>query len=300
MNTYKKYCPNVFVAKCEEEHEKGDTIVLTTKYDKEHENIVHNFLGKTTDGFYLYSITREDGFNSQERAKNKADKLKGYADNADKRSTEAWKKSDLSEASTGIVFGQPILVGHHSERGHRRTIERADNAMRKSVEERDKAEVYASRAKYWESQANKINLSMPESLEFFEYKLHTYKELHKLYKEHPEKREHSYSLTYANKAVKEAKKSLEIAVNLWGDEEQVKQIAQEKEEIAIKKVVKTKKHEDLITKYGGFFAFNTEQFKAGYSRLKREGHVLEGEKAQHVIHGLYIPSKNVDAYLDEL
>jgi len=26
MNTYKKYCPNVFVAQCEEKHEKGDTI----------------------------------------------------------------------------------------------------------------------------------------------------------------------------------------------------------------------------------------------------------------------------------
>ena len=27
MNTYKKYCPNVFVAQCEEKHEKGETIM---------------------------------------------------------------------------------------------------------------------------------------------------------------------------------------------------------------------------------------------------------------------------------
>lgn len=26
MNTYRKYCPNVFVAQCTEKHEKGDTI----------------------------------------------------------------------------------------------------------------------------------------------------------------------------------------------------------------------------------------------------------------------------------
>ena len=26
MNTYAKYCPNVFVAKCTERHEKGDII----------------------------------------------------------------------------------------------------------------------------------------------------------------------------------------------------------------------------------------------------------------------------------
>ena len=36
-NTYSKYCPNVFLAKCDERHEKGETIVLTTKYGKENE-----------------------------------------------------------------------------------------------------------------------------------------------------------------------------------------------------------------------------------------------------------------------
>ena len=33
-----------------------------------------------------------------------------------------------------IPFGQPILVGHHSEKRHRRTIDRAHNAMGKAVE----------------------------------------------------------------------------------------------------------------------------------------------------------------------
>ena len=28
MNIYRKYCPNVFVAQCEEEHKKGDTIMI--------------------------------------------------------------------------------------------------------------------------------------------------------------------------------------------------------------------------------------------------------------------------------
>jgi hypothetical protein len=61
MNTYAKYCPNVFVAKCEELQTKGETITLETKYGKEHECIVFNYLGKTRDGFYLYSIVRADG-----------------------------------------------------------------------------------------------------------------------------------------------------------------------------------------------------------------------------------------------
>ncbi|HAO14890.1 MAG TPA: hypothetical protein DDE71_04930, partial [Tenacibaculum sp.] len=50
------------------------------------------------------------------------------------------KRSDLSESATGIPFGQPILVGHHSEKRHRRTIEKAHRAMDKCLEESKKAE----------------------------------------------------------------------------------------------------------------------------------------------------------------
>lgn len=38
------------------------------------------------------------------------------------------------EEATGIPLGQPILVGHHSERRHRRDLERLDNHVRKGVE----------------------------------------------------------------------------------------------------------------------------------------------------------------------
>lgn len=67
MNTYAKYCPNVFVAKCDEKHEKGEIITLSTRYGKENECEVWNFLYEK-DGFFYYSITRADGFNCQERA----------------------------------------------------------------------------------------------------------------------------------------------------------------------------------------------------------------------------------------
>lgn len=58
MNKFKKYCPNVWIAECEEEYEKGDIIELTTKYNKEVECEVYNFLGKTSTEKYLYSIVR--------------------------------------------------------------------------------------------------------------------------------------------------------------------------------------------------------------------------------------------------
>ena len=304
MNTYKKYCPNVFVAKCDEKHKKGDVIELTTKYGKIHECEVHNFLGylgTKEEPRFLYSITRCDGFNAQERAKKKAEKLQGYASNAEKRSDEAYNSRASKHELDFMSLGEPIKIGHHSEKRHRKLFEKYDNKMRKSMEESEKAKEYLSRAEYWESKANDINLSMPESLEYYEIKLHQAKEKHQFYKDNPDKREHSYSLTYAKKAVNENKKNLEIAVKLWGDADEIALINKEKEEEAQAKASKKKGAEDLIKKYGGFFHFGSDKdaFEAKYQEILKAGHVEEGEKVQHVFAGLYIPVKNVDEFLKE-
>lgn len=68
------------------------------------------------------------------------------AEKAEGRSNSAYKRADLREEVSGIPFGQPILVGHHSEGRHRAAIKRAENAMRKSVEESKKAAYYRGKA----------------------------------------------------------------------------------------------------------------------------------------------------------
>lgn len=214
MNTYAKYCPNVFVAKCDEKHEKGEIITLSTRYGKENECEVWNFLYEK-DGFFYYSITRADGFNCQERARAKAEKYEEWADNAQKRSDDAFERSQKAVAP--IPFGQPILVGHHSERAHRAALRLSDNAMRKCVEESNKAENYSNKADYWEKMADKINLSMPESIEFYSVLLEKQKEYHEGLKSGKYPRRHSYSLTYAKKDVNETEKKLAIAKKLWGE-----------------------------------------------------------------------------------
>ena len=214
MNTYIKYSPNVFLAKCTEKHEKGEVIQVTTRYGKENDSIVFNLIYEK-DGFFFYSIIRADGFNVQEHAKNRAGRLENSALNAEKKSNEAYIKTDLSEEATGIPLGQPILVGHHSERAHRKVLERADNAMRKSIEEDKKAEDYESRAKYWKDKASTINLSMPESVEYFEFELEKAKLKHEGMKNGTIEREHSFSLTYAKKEVNEMTSKLELAKRLW-------------------------------------------------------------------------------------
>jgi len=128
MNNYVKYCPNVWVAKCTEKHEKGEIIPVATKYGKENDSIVYNFLGEK-DGFYFYSIVR---------------------------------------------------------------------------------------AEYWERRKSIINLSMPESLEFYEFELEKAKAKHEGLKNGTIERGHSFSLTYAKKEVNELEIKIKTAKKLWG------------------------------------------------------------------------------------
>jgi hypothetical protein len=212
MNTYAKYCPNVFVAKCTEQHEKGEVIPLTTKYGKDNDSIVFNLVAQK-DGFFYYSIVRADGYNVQERAKAKAERLQIWAKNAEKRSTQFYEASQEGKDFLGL--GEPIKVGHHSEHRHRALIQRNWDRMGKCVAESKKAESYESRAEYWERKANDINLSMPESLEYYEYKLEEAKAKHEGLKNGSINREHSFSLTYAKKEVNELENKTKIARKLW-------------------------------------------------------------------------------------
>ena len=212
MNTYKKYVPNVFLAQCTEQHEKGETITMTTKYGGEHEAIVYNLIYQS-EGFYFYSIVRADGINAQERAKAKAERLNGAANNAEKKSNNYWEKSH--EGQDFLSLGEPIKVGHHSEHRHRALIERNHNRMNKAMELKDVASEYERRAEYWERKANDINLSMPESIEFYEYKVAKAKEYHEGLKNGTIERGHSFSLTYAKKELNESEKNLLTAKKLW-------------------------------------------------------------------------------------
>lgn len=217
MNTYSKYCPNVFLAKCDEKHEKGEIITLTTKYGKENECEVWNLIYER-DGFYYYSITRVDGYNCQERARAKAERYGAIADKASEKSDMYFQKSQ--DAVAGIPFGQPILVGHHSEGRHRADIRRSDNAMRHSVEEADKAKEYNGKAEYWDRRSEDVNLSLPESIAYYKNKLAEATEYHQGLKSGKYPREHSMSLAYAKKAVNDLQKNLNIAIKLWGETEQ--------------------------------------------------------------------------------
>ncbi|WP_381792929.1 DUF3560 domain-containing protein [Streptomyces niveus] len=82
-----------------------------------------------------------------ERLERAGDRAERYNDRADRAASNSTTRRNAAlGALDGIEPGQPILVGHHSERRHRRAIERSDNNMRKSIEESGKATHYSHRA----------------------------------------------------------------------------------------------------------------------------------------------------------
>lgn len=91
---------------------------------------------------------------SIERKIEKATRYESYAINAEKRAESRHKRADA--IGSMIPMGQPILVGHHSERRHRKDIERINQNMRKSIEESKKSEYFSDKSERLERATKKL------------------------------------------------------------------------------------------------------------------------------------------------
>lgn len=109
-------------------------------------------------------------------------KLERYLELAEKAER---RSEDHQETANGIAsvipLGQPILVGHHSEKGHRRDLERIDSHQKKAIEEAKKAEYYEQKA---ENILNPKAISSddPEAIKKLETKLKKMKKLKEQWK----------------------------------------------------------------------------------------------------------------------
>ena len=208
MNRFKKYAENVFVAECPERHEAGEIIELTTKYGKTVEVEVFKEV-KQANGLFYYSFLRLADKSYAER------KAEQYTNNIDGLKAKSQKFHDKAVEGVKDLAGEPVKVGHHSEHRHRKLLERSWNTMGKSVECRDRADSLEHKKAYWEKKAKEINLSMPESLEYYQAKLEEAKEYHQGLKSGKYPKEHGYSMQYANKAVKDLERKVKLAKELW-------------------------------------------------------------------------------------
>ena len=111
------------------------------------------------------SIGRED---YQERKEARIDRMEERAARAQAESSAA--SHAAHEIMRLIPPGQPILVGHHSERHHRRDLDKIDRNMRKSIEAGEKSAYYSSRAASAASN-HAISSDDPDAVEKLEAKL---------------------------------------------------------------------------------------------------------------------------------
>ena len=109
-------------------------IFVSGMWTPEREDLLESFCGEIGD---------EDK-SLAARAEDRAERFEGYGAN---RATDAARARDHAESiAGGIPFGQPILIGHHSERHARRDAEKIENGMRRAVR-------MWETSKYWESRA---------------------------------------------------------------------------------------------------------------------------------------------------
>lgn len=79
-----------------------------------------------------------------QRATERAERFENYSEIRAKDAEQAHKQ--VTSILEHIPFGQPILVGHHSEKRARKDVERIDNGMRKSVRMWNTSKYWAGRA----------------------------------------------------------------------------------------------------------------------------------------------------------
>jgi protein-L-isoaspartate O-methyltransferase len=79
-----------------------------------------------------------------DRAEQRADRFENYSDR--RRSEAESARAAVSAIADNIPFGQPILVGHHSEKHARKHAEQIESGMRRAVR-------MWETSKYWESRA---------------------------------------------------------------------------------------------------------------------------------------------------
>lgn len=110
---------------------------------------------------------REDYYARQERRR---ERLEARVERLKAKAAIEFRKADLREEVSGIPFGQPILVGHHSEGRHRRAIDRATRALDRAID-LDKAAGRAASTAANIGSNGAISSDAPDAIELLREKL---------------------------------------------------------------------------------------------------------------------------------
>lgn len=117
--------------------------------------------------------------NYEEKKQARIERLKNRASNARAKSNDFHESA--SKMASAIPFGQPILIGHHSEKSDRSYRNKIENKFRKSFEEQKKANYYEEKAKAAENNKS-IYSDDPEAVKKLKEKLEVLEKRQELYK----------------------------------------------------------------------------------------------------------------------
>lgn len=131
------------------------------------------------------AVGREDYF---ERKELRVERLREKADKMRAESVEAF--SNARKIQDSIPLGQPILIGHHSEKRSRQDRDKIDASIKKSVEKQEQAEYYEEKLAAAKKNTA-ISSDNPEAIELLEDKIsklkarqQKYKDMNKYYRKH--------------------------------------------------------------------------------------------------------------------
>lgn len=286
-NIYKKYTAGVYCMQSDNEnYQHNDKATIITKYGKEIAVIIWKKLF-SKNGFTYYSVVREDGFCRKEWLQRKADKRAEQAQKAEQRSDEYYKKSNKDR--NFLSLAEPIKIGHHSEKRHRKIIDDAYNNMGKSVAESKKAESLEGKAEELAYRAQKeISLDTPESLELLQGRVEYLENKRDALKASGNYQ--SYELTNLGANIRRYKERLETAKKLWDLEFDAQQPSA-KEIKAQENKNKQDATDKILKDCGVIWAFSNKQF----DEQKQDGVVYVSIGA-----GGYCPKENIEQLKTQL
>ena len=135
----------------------------------------------------------------EERQEYKKELYQERAEQAEQRSQAHYKRrNDLASV---IPMGQPILIGHHSEKRHRKDLDKIDNEMRKSIQESEKADYYRNKLDNIDN-SKAISSDDPKAIEKLEARI---EELEKAKVEVKARPHEWYELPYLNADIRRCK-----------------------------------------------------------------------------------------------
>ncbi|MFW9996509.1 MAG: DUF3560 domain-containing protein [Candidatus Odinarchaeota archaeon] len=139
---------------------------------------------KVADFLKSYSLTivEFEEFTEEEQDRQRREKLfnrgmkrKEWAESRERKATERRQYSD--DLVKNIPFGQPILVGHHSEKAHRNRLEKSRNAMFKMLEHKAMSEEHENKSETLLSRAATPKGSARRKRELREEAINNYLEI---------------------------------------------------------------------------------------------------------------------------